>query len=190
MGAWLTEVWPWLLLGGLFAAFGVYLAVILKGEGDFDLPAPGLARAMDDRDQGRSSSPTVSARPASRAPKAPPRLRPAAGAVAAGGGVGATNPFRLLRTLDVGPDMRRQAAAKALSVPYAGSADPQVGAGLVELFRRTDVSDACRAEAYVALRVVMGEDLDRDEEVGVRLRFPEGVDLDWVDSVDADLGAG
>ena len=213
MTTWLTEVWPWLLLGGFAAAFGVYLAVVLRDADDLDQPERGLADAMERRKAARSprATPAKKARPKSKQARVkqkqprvrtkqpreapapatappPPVLRPPAGSVAsstsAGGGM---DPSRLLRTLDEGPDVRRQAAAKALSIPFAGSGDSEIGLALVELFRRTDVGDSVRAEAYVALRVVIGEDLEWEQELAVRQRFPEGVDLDWVDQVDADL---
>jgi hypothetical protein len=100
---------------------------------------------------------------------------------------GDDGPDGLLRVLEDGPEFRRQAAAKALSVPFAGSRDPKVARGLSEVVRRSDVGEAVRAEAYCALRVVMGEDLPWEEEVAVRNDFAVGADLDWLESVEADL---
>lgn len=175
----LAELLPALVVSGVVLLFALYIAMVLRGEDD---------PKTRDGPEGRAEeiAPSVPVRTTARAPKPPPRLRPPAGSVASGTSSSAdSGPDELIRVLEDGPDYRRQAAAKALSVPFAGTEDRRVVTALCGLVRFEDASVAARAEAWCALRVVMGADLSWEEEVQVRQRFPEGVDLDWMDEAEA-----
>lgn len=180
----LAELAPWIVGFAVVGAIAAYFAVVLRDEDDLKPPRPGLGAEVEKsraRAEARSSRRQTSA----RAPKAPPRFRAPPGAVSAP--TNAQDPSGLLRVLEEGPAFQRQAAAKALSVPFAGSCNPKVARALTEVIRRTDVTDAARATAYCSLRVVMGRDLAWEEEVVVHKDFPAGADLDWLETVEADL---
>jgi len=129
----------------------------------------------------------------SQGSKALPEIRPAEGAVAAGtrsttsasgsGSDEATEAAGLLRILESSSDIQRQAAAKALSLPFAGTCHPEVALALAKVVKQEAAPASLRAEAWVALRVVMGEELDWGEEVAARHAFPEGLDDAWLAAI-------
>ena len=122
-----------------------------------------------------------------------PAVRPPEGTVAASSATGSEVPrvgsdpeveaAGLLRVLESGPDVQRQAAAKALSLPFASTCNPRVAAALAALVGDEARTNSLRAESWAALRAVMGEELSWDDEVRIRHSFPEGVDWDWLESV-------
>ena len=185
----LLQLWPQALLIGVVLAFCAYLAVVLRGQDDLERPGRELAEEMKrqrEREAKRKSRRSKSRSPrrvtTARARKAPPKFRPPPGAVASGSTSGDDEASGLFRVLRDGPDFHRPAAAKALSVPFAGTRNAKVVAALADTLTDPEVGVAGRAESYCALRIVMGEDLPWDEEVSVRHAFPKGVDLDWVEA--------
>ncbi len=182
----MADCLPWILSIGVVSAIVLYFAAVLRDEDDLKPPAPGLGEEVDkakERARARASRRVTTA----RAPKAPPKFRPPAGAVGSPDRPGAgDDDAGLLRVLEDGPAFQRQAAAKALSVRHAGSRKPSIARALSEIVRRADVGDAARAEAYIALRVVWGVDLEWADEVAVRKDLGEA-DLDWLEKVEAGL---
>lgn len=174
------ESWiPAAVILGALVLFGGYLALVLRGAGDeFRAPRP---------------SPPPRLPPTGRPPAAPlPRIRPPEGAVAAGttalgsrsgGSDPETEAAGLVRVLESGPDVQRQAAAKALSLPFAGTCNPRVAEALARVVHAEDTTTSVRAEAWIALRAVMGEELSWEEEVRARHAFPEGLDEAWLDAI-------
>ena len=158
-------------------------------------------RAPTSQSPGRATDVRVpdhqpgSADPRAPRPKPPPPLiKPATGSVGAASPRGdqveeAANNDTLLRVLEDGPEAQRQPAARALSIPYADTRDPRVIAALTALLQRDDVGDPSRAEAYLSLRLVVGEEISWEQEVEVRQSFPEGVDWDWVRAQEGEAGA-
>jgi len=184
MPAALVDLAPWIIGFAVVGAMLLYFRTVLADADDLERPRPGLADEVE-RSRTRAASRTAARQTHARAPKAPPAFRPPPGAVSAP--TAGEDPSGLLRVLEDGPAFQRQAAAKALSVPFAGSCDPKVARALSELVRRSDVTASARAEAYCSLRVVMGKDLAWEEEVAVRRDFAAGADLDWLEGVEADL---
>ena len=86
----------------------------------------------------------------------------------------------MLRVLEGSSDIQRQAAAQALALPFAGTCHPEVTEALARLVRDESAAVTVRAEAWIALRAVMGEELSWDEEAAVRQSFPEGLDERWL----------
>ncbi len=117
---------------------------------------------------------------ASLEPLAPVLGPPPGAPVAAGGGPDGGHNEGLLRALREGPDFQRPAAARALSLAYAGTADPDVARALLDTLGDADCSTAGRSEAYLALHQVFGDELEWDTEVQIRREFPEGTDPDQV----------
>ncbi|MEE2829407.1 MAG: hypothetical protein VX498_09475 [Myxococcota bacterium] len=176
------------ILGGL-ALFAVYLAVVLAGSKE-DFRAPRLRPDAEPPrpDPGRPKRPVIEASDAGETGL--PRLRAPAGSVPHGssslarptrdGSDPETEAAGLLRVLESGPDIQRQAAAKALSLPFSGTGNRRVGAALAELVEDEEAGITTRAEAWIALKTVMDQELSWDEEVRIRHAFPEGVDWDWL----------
>ncbi len=88
----------------------------------------------------------------------------------------------LLRSLRKGPDFQRPAAARALSLAFAGTADPEVARALLDVLGDAEASSGGRMEAYLALHHVFGDELEWDTEVQIRREFPEGTDPDQVNA--------
>ena len=90
----------------------------------------------------------------------------------------------LLRVLRDGPDFHRAAAARALSIPFAGSRQRVLGQALISVVEG-DAGREARAEAAVALALVFALDLDSDaHREGEPL--PEG----WLDAARDAVAAG
>jgi hypothetical protein len=96
----------------------------------------------------------------------------------------------LLRVLESASDIQRQAAARALALPFAGTCNSEVAVALAKLVREESAASPTRAEAWIALRAVLGEELSWDDEVQARHSFPEGLDEEWLDRVLATGEAG
>ena len=187
-----------LLYVGLVVAlilFGVYLAVVLRDDPDLERPPEAVRDELARRRTGavprRLSGAPPKAEPVRPAPAGGrPRIRPAAGTVssvsAAAGGAGRDE---LLVALEDGPDYRRRSAARALSIPFAGTRDARVVAALAGAVRDEEFGYTVRAEAYCSLRAVMGQHLEWKDEVEVRRGFPDGADFDWVDAAERDCCA-
>ena len=120
-------------------------------------------------------------------PEPPPTIRPPTGGVATGGSASDVERDGLLRVLAKGPDFQTAAAAKGLAVSWADTKDPLVLDALIGVLRRDSTSREARAEAWIAFLKILGDPLSWDDEAAARRAFPEGVDWDRVDSVDADL---
>lgn len=119
-----------------------------------------------------------------------PTIRPAGGGVAAGGFAGSGPEIErdgLLRVLKKGPDFQTSAAAKGLAVAWAGTRDRSTLDAFIDVLRNESVADEVRAEVWIALRKVLGDSPTWEEEADLRLTFPEGVDWDRVDALDAEL---
>jgi hypothetical protein len=187
--------------------FGIYLAFVLRESADeFARPKLperpqqrglrqaskklGVTPANPGMGAWRSPDPTAPA-PAPTSGDALPTLRPPEGVVAAStqaegrldgdtGGGDSTEAAGLLRILASASDIQRQAAAKALSLPFAGSCNPEVAVALANLVGEGSATTSVRAEAWIALRAVMGEELSWEEEVAARHAFPEGLDEVWL----------
>jgi hypothetical protein len=85
--------------------------------------------------------------------------------------------------LESAPDIQRQAAARALALPFAGTCNSEVAVALAKLVRQESATSPTRAEAWIALRAVLGEELSWDDEVQARHSFPDGLDNEWLDQV-------
>ncbi|MCP4870238.1 MAG: hypothetical protein GY898_16150 [Proteobacteria bacterium] len=183
MPAALADFAPWIVGLAVAGVIAMYFATVLRDEDDLKAPRKGLAEEVD-KSRARAKARSSRRQTAARAPKAPPKFRPPPGSVASDN---RQDPSDLLRVLEDGPEFQRQSAAKALSVPFAGSCNPRVSRGLSEVVRRTDVSEGSRASAYCALRTVMGMDLAYEDEIVLHNDFAAGADLDWLEKVEADL---
>ena len=95
----------------------------------------------------------------------------------------ATEAAGLLRILASPPDVQRQAAARALALPFAGTRNPEVAQALAILVSDETAGSSARAEAWIALRAVLGEELSWDDEVRARHQFPDGLDEEWLAQV-------
>ncbi len=128
---------------------------------------------------GRDSSPSA---PAASTAAALPQLRPAVGSVAASAPGRGSDEERegFLRTLAEGPDFRRAAAATALGLHCAGSADPAVLSALLDAVHDEGYETLIRVEAILALYQVVGQALPDAMHGELRQHFPEGVDWDFV----------
>ncbi len=165
---------------GIFIA---YLGVVLRGADDLrpidsSASSDRLRQEVDARlRQGRQEL--------ASAPARPPVLRPPEGAVAAGvraqpEALADVEESGMLRLLEDGPDFQREAAARALTVPFASTGHPEILGALGRVVLRDDCGVSARATAYCAMRTVAGSGLSWDDEVATRQDFPEGADLDWV----------
>ena len=129
----------------------------------------------------RRSPPTPT--PAASPVPSPPVIRPPPGAPVAsadGGEPSGADTLGLLNALREGPDFQRPAAARALSLSFAGTADREVARALLDLLGTAEASVAGRTEAYIALHQVFGDELDLEVEVQLRREFPEGTDPERV----------
>ena len=173
------------ILGGV-ALFVVYLAVVLAGSREEFRPPRLRPEAGRPRPEpGKTRRPV-----AERKPFASSALRAPVGSIPHGvsslaraprdGSDPETEAAGLLRVLRSGPGIQRQAAAKALSLPFSGTCNLRVGAALAELVEDEEAAPTTRAEAWIALKTVMDEEVSWDEEVRIRQAFPEGVDWDWL----------
>ena len=153
---------PTAVLLGSLVLFVVYLRLVLAGQAD-DFRSPEPVR-----------------RPPRPPRPVPPTTPEAQAPVRSSGSDQRTETSGLLRVLEAGPDFQRQAAARALSIPFAGTSDPAVLLALLDVMDREDCGSGARAEAYCALRVVADQELPWEDEVKVRQGFPEGVDLEWL----------
>ena len=72
--------------------------------------------------------------------------------------------------------MQRAAAAKALSLSFAGKPTKPVVHGLLGVMTDPDAGDDSRVEAWVAVCRVMGDPLPYEVEAIVRREGPEGID--------------
>lgn len=192
----MTDLWPFAVLVGVLVLFGAYLAVVLRQEGDLERPPEpvrdALARRRTDAVRRWRAGADEAPAPEPAAPPTDdrPRIRPAEGTVATSSfSSGISGRDELLGVLATGPDYRRRSAARALSVPFAGTRDPTVVAALADAVRNEEVGFTVRAEAYCALRAVMGQHLEPKDEVEVRRGFPAGADLDWVEAAERDACA-
>jgi hypothetical protein len=93
----------------------------------------------------------------------------------------------LLRVLKLGPDFQTSAAAKGLAVSWADTRDEPTLDALIDVLRNESIGSEVRAEVWIALRKVLGDAPTWEEEAEVRRDFPQGVDWDRVDALDADL---
>lgn len=178
--------------------FGGYLLFVLRGSGD-EFAAPKLPPRPEPARRPRL-------RTAQSSPLTPtlgdplPTIRPPDGTLAASqqehgalestGSDDATEAAGLLRVLESAPDIQRQAAARALALPFAGTCNAEVAFALAKLVRKESAASPTRAEAWIALRAVLGEELSWDDEVQARHNFPEGLDEEWLDQVLATGEAG
>jgi len=89
--------------------------------------------------------------------------------------------------LALGPDFQTSAAAKGLAAAWAGTRDAAVLDGLIGVLRRDDVGREARAEVWIALLTVDDEAPDWDAQVVIRRDFPDGIDADRIDALDAEL---
>jgi len=170
---------------GFGLLFGGYLLFALRGSAD-EFVAPKLPQ----RPSSQASNSLAAAVPL-------PTIRPPEGALASSqqehGTLGpgrsddATEAGGLLRVLASPPDVQRQAAARALALPFAGTCNPEVAHALALLVSDESAGSSARAEAWIALRAVLGEELSWDDEVQARHEFPEGLDVQWLARV---IGAG
>lgn len=174
------------ILGGI-ALFVGYLALVLRdSKGDFvspRLPERPQKIGFGEAKEGKASA-------SGRPDVALPEIRPPEGTFAAGtrshsdATSGASDPeveaAGLLRILSSASDLQRQAAAKALSLPFSGTCNPEVAEALALLVADEQATSSLRAEAWIALRAVMGEELGWEEEVAARHKFPEGLDAAWL----------
>ena len=167
---------------GLFIA---YLSLVLRGADDL--------RPVDSSASSERLRVEVDARLSQNAreltgAQQPPVIRPPEGAVAAGTraepeALADVEESGMLRLLEDGPDFQREAAARALTVPFASTGEPQILLALGRVVLRDDCGISARAVAYCAMRTVAGSGLSWDDEVALRQDFPEGADLDWVGEV-------
>ncbi len=125
-----------------------------------------------------------------------PLIRPPLGGTVAGAArtTGGAPPQAdtLLRVLGEGTPMQRAAAAKALSLSFAGKPTKPVVYGLLGVMTDPDADDESRVEAWVAVCRVMGAPLSYEEEATLRRDGAEGIDaaqiLGWQERLE-DLGA-
>jgi hypothetical protein len=177
------------ILGGI-ALFVAYLTLVLRdSKGDFVAPRlPARPQKV-----GFGEAKTSTRQPSGGSHFALPEIRPPEGTLAAGTrshrvpSSGASDPdveaAGLLRILRSASDLQRQAAAKALSLPFSGTCNPEVAEALAQLVADEDAQSSLRAEAWIALRVVMGEELAWEQEVEARHNFPEGLDSAWLSQI-------
>lgn len=191
-------MWPYAALVGALLLFGGYLAMVLRGDGALEQPPEQVRERMArERTQALRRRLSGEAKPAGskkvqRPPPAGgrPRIRPAVGTVgSASAAPGVSARDGLLDALADGPDYRRRSAARGLSVPFAGTRDPRVVAALADAVRNEEFGFTVRAEAYCAMRAVMGQHLEWKDEVEVRRGFPDGADFEWVEAAEQDACA-
>ena len=176
---------PMLVFAGLGLGFVLYLALVLRGSSeDFSVPRrmvpPGEPMGRKNRE--------VAVAEAALQEQQEIQIRPPVGAVAAGtdsrgrglGSVDSGETLGLLRVLEGQSDIQRQAACQALALPFAGTCEPEVADALARLVGSEDATTSVRAEAWIALRAVMGEELSWEDEVSVRHSFPAGLDEEWL----------
>ena len=199
----MIELWPYAAMTGVLLLFGLYLAVVLRGADDLDeLPDAvrqrlarrrvAAVRSLRDQAVRRAAPPPPAAASPAALPvdRSRPTIRPARGTVATAPALrGAGGRDELIGTLAEGPDYRRRSAARALSVPFAGTRDPAVVEALADAVRNDEFGFTVRSEAYCALRAVMGQHLEWEDEVEVRRGFPVGADFDWVEAAQRDACA-
>ena len=161
------------------------------GSGIAFLVVAGVAVYVSD--QLAATAPTPRAQ-TPRAPAPPPAVRPpprpepvlappSGGTVATAGRAGSVESAEaqgLLASLRDGPDFQRPAAARALSLAFTGTAQPQICRALLDALADESLPVPARVESYLALIQVFGDELEWDNEVTVRRDFPEGVDPDRV----------
>jgi hypothetical protein len=196
----MIELWPYAALTGALLVFGIYLLVVLRGADDLGRTSrevrerlarqrAGALRGLRDRAVARGAPSEPAPAPVTQNRRAP-TIRAAQGTVATASALrGVSGRDELIRTLAEGPDYRRRSAARALSVPFAGTRDPVVVAALADTIRNDEFGFTVRAEAYCALRAVMGQHLEWKEEVEVRRGFPDGADFGWVEDAERDACA-
>ena len=176
---------PMLVLAALGLGFVLYLALVLRGAAD-EFSAPRRTSPRTEPPGRKSRQPRVTE--AVLPDRAEIQIRPPVGAVAAGtesrgrglGSADSGETLGLLRVLEGHSDIQRQAACQALALPFAGTCEPEVADALARLVGSEDATTSVRAEAWIALRAVMGEELSWEDEVSVRHSFPVGLDEDWL----------
>ncbi|MCO4771950.1 MAG: hypothetical protein KDA24_18105, partial [Deltaproteobacteria bacterium] len=94
----------------------------------------------------------------------------------------------LLRVLEEGTGMQRAAAAKALSLSFAGNPSRPVVHGLLSLLSDPDADEDSRVEAWVAACRVMGDPLPWELESTLRRDGPDAIDpaqvMAWQDRLE------
>jgi hypothetical protein len=177
------ELAPWLAVGASWAAFvvvavgGTYMSDLLVST------APVRSRRVARPGQASGEVLPMPAVPVARPSPLPPTLGPPPGAPIAASDLSPVDNAGtrgLLRSLRQGPDFQRPAAARALSLAFAGTADPDVARALLDVLGDAEASTGGRMEAYLALHHVFGDELEWDTEVQIRREFPAGTDPDQV----------
>jgi len=167
--------------------FGGYLLFVLRGSAD-EFVAPKLSERP--LPPAPVSLPEGAPLPTVRSPEGTlASSQQEHGALVRGRSDDATEAGGLLRVLASPPDVQRQAAARALALPFAGTCNPEVAHALALLVNDETAGSSARAEAWIALRAVLGEELSWDEEVRARHQFPEGLDEQWLAQVIGNQGA-
>ena len=177
------ELAPWLAGGASWAAHvavsagAVYMSDLLfsttpvrSRRGPRSAPPPAEVEA-------------IPAAPVATPATLPPPLGPPSGATIAASDLSPVDNAGtrgLLRSLREGPDFQRPAAARALSLAFAGTADAEVARALLDVLGDAEASAGGRMEAYLALHHVFGDELEWETEVEIRREFPDGTDPDQV----------
>ncbi|GEM_PF-3197807 len=163
--------------------------LVAAGEGAWAPPEPvrPASKAAPRAAPKATATPKPKPAPKSSLPTVRPVGAVAAGAARGGGSAPEVERDGLLRVLSLGPDFQTSAAAKGLAVAWAGTRDAATMDGLIDVLRREDVSRAARAEVWIALVTVDDAAPPWDDQVEVRRTFPDGVDWDRVDALDAEI---